>query len=264
LQRKGNDQSDRRSNEVEGALASIATHAANMGHETFSESKNRSIGMFTTPHNQSLTNLRRVDRLVIIGAGGHARACLEVLTQQTEFDVVGCLADSTYGELQRPYLGELDQLGGLTSAGVTHAFIAVGDSASRKHLSAVAGRQGLVLASAISPHAIVSSTAQVGRNVLVMHGAVVNAFAVIEDGVIINTSASIDHDCVVEEWAHVAPGATLGGDVAVGPHALVGIGAVILPGLKIGARATVGGGSVVVSDVPEGKTVFGNPAKPRP
>jgi UDP-2-acetamido-3-amino-2,3-dideoxy-glucuronate N-acetyltransferase len=43
--------------------------------------------------------------------------------------------------------------------------------------------------------------------------------------------------------------------------AAIGAGAVILPGVIIGSHATVGAGSVVVKNVPNGKTVIGNPAK---
>jgi acetyltransferase-like isoleucine patch superfamily enzyme len=43
--------------------------------------------------------------------------------------------------------------------------------------------------------------------------------------------------------------------VTIYPHAT------ILPGVRVGDGATVGAGSVVLKDVPEGASVFGNPAK---
>jgi UDP-2-acetamido-3-amino-2,3-dideoxy-glucuronate N-acetyltransferase len=44
--------------------------------------------------------------------------------------------------------------------------------------------------------------------------------------------------------------------------ASLGSGAVILGGIRIGERAVVGAGAVVTRDVPAGKTVVGNPARP--
>lgn len=41
----------------------------------------------------------------------------------------------------------------------------------------------------------------------------------------------------------------------------IGISAIILKGVRIAAGATVGPGAVVISDVPEGATVLGNPAR---
>jgi acetyltransferase-like isoleucine patch superfamily enzyme len=43
--------------------------------------------------------------------------------------------------------------------------------------------------------------------------------------------------------------------------ASIGANATILPGLTIGSNACIGAGSVVTKNVPDGKTVFGNPAE---
>ena len=50
-------------------------------------------------------------------------------------------------------------------------------------------------------------------------------------------------------------------DVVIKQGAFIGAGAIILPGVSIGEKAIVGAGSVVVSDVEDGATVAGVPAK---
>jgi len=45
--------------------------------------------------------------------------------------------------------------------------------------------------------------------------------------------------------------------------ARIEVNATILPGKVIGGDAFVGTGAVVTKDVPDGITVFGNPAKPK-
>lgn len=45
--------------------------------------------------------------------------------------------------------------------------------------------------------------------------------------------------------------------------AAIGSNATILPGITIGEHALIGAGAVVTKDVPDGVTVFGNPAKER-
>jgi acetyltransferase-like isoleucine patch superfamily enzyme len=47
----------------------------------------------------------------------------------------------------------------------------------------------------------------------------------------------------------------------VGDRAWIGAAAVVIPNIRIGAGATVGAGAVVVTDVPDGVTVVGNPAR---
>jgi len=49
--------------------------------------------------------------------------------------------------------------------------------------------------------------------------------------------------------------------VSVGDDVWVGIGAIILKGVRIGCGARIGSGAVVTSDVADGASVFGNPAR---
>tara|TARA_A100001011_G_scaffold397646_1_gene499346 strand:+ start:8535 stop:8993 length:459 start_codon:yes stop_codon:yes gene_type:complete len=47
----------------------------------------------------------------------------------------------------------------------------------------------------------------------------------------------------------------------VNEGASIGSGSTILSGVSIGKNALIGAGSVVTKDIPDGKTVYGNPAK---
>ena len=53
----------------------------------------------------------------------------------------------------------------------------------------------------------------------------------------------------------------VGGFVKIGNFVTVHTGAKVLPRLKVGDNSVIGAGSVVTKNVPEGCTVFGNPAK---
>jgi maltose O-acetyltransferase len=58
-------------------------------------------------------------------------------------------------------------------------------------------------------------------------------------------------------------GKEFGRPVRIGSNVWIGGGAIILPGVSVGDDAIVGAGSVVTRDVPQGATVFGNPARVR-
>ena len=113
----------------------------------------------------------------------------------------------------------------------------------------------------VHPAATVVNSVTIGAGSVVLAGVVINANAVIGRGVIINSAAVIEHDVVVGDGAHVSPGAVLTGECQVDEGASVGANATVLPGVRIGARAMIGAGAVVLTDVTEGSTVAGNPAR---
>lgn len=142
---------------------------------------------------------------------------------------------------------------------------AVGGGRGRERLQLLDEMGALELRSisAIHPRAFVAADAVLGDACQVMPMAVICAMARLGRGVIVNTAASVDHDCVLGDGVHVAPGARLCGEVVVGRGAFIGAGAIVLPRLKIGDDAVVGAGAVVTLDVEPGRTVLGNPARPR-
>ena len=59
----------------------------------------------------------------------------------------------------------------------------------------------------------------------------------------------------------VSPGATVSGTVTMGEGAMMGAGSTVIQNRTIGAWVTVGAGAVVVTDLPDGVTAIGVPAR---
>ncbi len=203
-------------------------------------------------------------RVLIVGAGGHARVCLEALQDDPVHLVVGAVSSDGTGiaGLGVPVVGLDADLGRLAREHeVDRVFVAIGDNAARSAVTHRCDADGLPAETAISRFAMVSSTAIVHAGSALLPGSVVNAGTTIGRGSIVNTNASIDHDCVVGEFVHVAPGVAIAGGVRIGSGTLIGLGARVLPNIAIGARVVVGAGAVVVNDVPDGAMVTGVPAR---
>lgn len=199
--------------------------------------------------------------VVIVGNGGHARACVDAWSTDAELAPAGYTGPAEGDVLGLTYLGDDSDLAALVAAGATTAFVALGSNRLREKVSIDCLAAGLSLATIVAPTAQIGQTAALGAGTIVLHRAVVGARAVVGDGCIINTSSSIDHDCVVGDYAHIAPGVHISGTVRIGAGAMIGVGASIIPGITIGEGATVGAGAVVIRDVPPGRTVVGVPAR---
>jgi sugar O-acyltransferase (sialic acid O-acetyltransferase NeuD family) len=207
-------------------------------------------------------------RIVIVGAGGHARSVIEALrTGEGDVEPVACTdpdparAGSILDGV--PVIGNDDDLPGLLRDGVLGACIGLGgtgDNEPRRRLYELVRSLGFELAPIRHGGAQVALSSRLGAGTQVLAGAIVGAGARAGDNVIINTAAVVEHDCRVGDHAHLATGCSLGGGVRVGSGAHVGIGAVVLQGVTVGDRAVVGAGAVVIRDVPAGEIVVGCPA----
>lgn len=203
-------------------------------------------------------------KIVIVGAGDHAKVVVEALTAQADkFEVVGLVGQdaSTVSVMGFPVLGNDSRLPDLRDDGVDAAVIAVGSNALRMKLGDKVRAMGFNLPAIIHPSAWVSPSAHIGSGVMVMARAIVGTLACLEDLVILNSGAIVEHDNRIGAGSHVAPGATLAGGALVGQRVLIGAGCTVCPYVKIGDDAVVGAGSVVVADIQGGVTVCGVPAR---
>lgn len=197
-------------------------------------------------------------RLVLIGAGGHAKVVLAAAK------AAGFAVEALYDDDPSRWGGEV--LGAPVRGPVssleegTPAVLAIGSNEARKRLAA---RHRFEWQTVVHPMAWIHESVALGPGTVVFAGAVVQPEAKLGAHVIVNTGATVDHDCEIGDYAHLAPGTHLAGNVAVGEGAFLGVGAAAIPGISIGAWTRVGAGGVVVKDLPPHVTAVGVPAKPR-
>jgi len=203
--------------------------------------------------------------VVILGASGHAKVCIEVLRATGRYRPCACLAPNSTIQtiLGVPVIRNSDSegLAKLRTEGVKDAFVALGDNHARDHVARVVEQLGFALITAVDPRAHVSPSARIGSGVLLMPGAIVNADAAVGDLSIVNSGAIVEHDCVIGRACHLAPRSVLAGNVTLGEWVFVGVGAVVRPDTRIGADVVLGAGTVVVRDVVGGATMVGVPAR---
>jgi sugar O-acyltransferase (sialic acid O-acetyltransferase NeuD family) len=207
---------------------------------------------------------RMAKRLILFGAGGHAKVMAEAWLAANEGGEIAFLDDSANAATRTP-LGHAVKGGrGWLEATWPEApvALAIGNNKARDLLIDTLRASGRQLATIVHPAAVVSPSARLGEGCFLAAGSIVNAEAELAEGVIVNTGASVDHDGRIGRCAHIAPGARLCGNVRIGARSLIGVGSALIPGTEIGEDVVIGAGSVVIGPVPDGQTWVGSPARP--
>ncbi len=202
-------------------------------------------------------------QLVIYGAGGHGRVCLD-MARAAGWAVAGfCDSAAQKGSRIHGCAVIANDPTELAADAASLAFLpAVGRQDGRRRTMLAMDKTGLVLATVIHPAAVVSPHAVIGDGTVVMPGAIVAIDASIGRGCIINHGASVDHDNQLSDGAKIGPGSHLAGGVSVGAWANIGAGCIFIPGVSVGAGATIGAGAVVTQDIDANVTAVGIPARP--
>jgi acetyltransferase EpsM len=210
-------------------------------------------------------------RLIVVGAGGHAREVCAYIRElgrdEACPELVGVVDDGKpAGDWNgTSVLGTVTDLGRLAGGaeGRWLYLTAIGDNRARADCVARIGAASPAMSPWMlrHPRAVISADARVGHGTCVAPGAVITSNAMIGRHCIVNVNASVSHDSVVEDFANINPGAVIAGNVTVGRGAYVGAHATVINGVRLGEWAIIGAGAVVIHDIPAGVTAVGVPAR---
>jgi sugar O-acyltransferase (sialic acid O-acetyltransferase NeuD family) len=204
-----------------------------------------------------------VDRIVILGAGGHGREVHDVIDAinriERTYVIAGFLDDREPDErrLMAPYLGPLDALGSVDACFV----IGIGEGSVRRKVAQVAERAAPGAPPLVHPSALVGSLVSYGVGTIVCGHSSLSTSVTIGRHVSLNPGCTVGHDAVLEDYVTVLPGASISGNVHLGEACTVGTNATVIQGTRVGRGTKVGAGAVVIRDLPDHVTAVGVPAR---
>lgn len=184
-----------------------------------------------------------MEKLLILGAGGHGRFVLETAELQREYDEIAFLDDLYEENLVNKLniIGKIKDYKSLLHK-YKNAFVAIGNNEKRVELIEELLDFGYEVPVLIHPRAYLSSFSKVGKGTVLLAGSVVNVNTIIGLGNIININSSVDHDCILEDGCHVCSGAVVRSMVKLEKMTLVGAGAVIESGQVLKNKSIILGG----------------------
>ncbi len=182
--------------------------------------------------------------ILLVGAGGHAKAIVEALESHALMAYVDSEAapwlaaqhiddDEVVLQSAEP-ANFIMGLGGVTRDALERRF-----SLFERYLGS-----GRAAPAVCHPAAHVSPSAQLEAGAIILAGAIVQPGAVVGRAAIVNSGAIVEHDSRLGAGSHLAPRAVLLGAVTVGRCAMIGAGAIVLPQGEVGDGILVAANSL--------------------
>ncbi len=192
--------------------------------------------------------------IILVGGGGHCKACIDVIEQQKQFRISGVIdIPDMIGKtiITYPIIGCDDDIPNLTEK-YKYFLITIGQiklSKIRQNIFNNLKSFNIFFLLVISPLAYVSPHSRIGNGTIVMHGAIVNAGADIGENCIINTHAIIEHDVRIENHCHISTTAVVNGGAYIGRNSFIGSKSMIREGVTIEKATVISAGSIVMADI---------------
>lgn len=205
------------------------------------------------------------EEIILIGGGGHCKACIDVIEQENRFSIMGIIdVPENIGQTILGY-SIIDHDNNIKNYVDRYNFlITVGyikKAELRLSLFKEINSLGGSFPSIISPKAHVSKHASIGKGTIIMHGAIVNSSAIIDDNCIINNLALVEHDTIVGGNTHISTGAIVNGACVIGSNCFIGSGTVINQGIHLNSDIIIGSASIVRKNITKPGIYASNPLK---
>jgi len=197
-------------------------------------------------------------KLVLIGAGGHAKVCFDIAQKMNQWDEIIVLddnPDNDYFEID----GSLKEAP--KYAEDSDFFVAIGDNEIRMSITKKLYELNVSITNLTHPKATIASNVTIKEGTVIMAGVVINSATKIGKGCIINTSSSIDHDNNIGDFVHISPGSHLGGTVHIGDKSWLGMNTGVIQNVSIVNDVIIGAGGVVINSIDKPGKYIGVPVK---
>ena len=186
------------------------------------------------------------NKIIIIGSGGHALSCFEVISKIKKFKIIGFVDKKNTSTKTLKLIGNDSDLIELRKK-YKNAFIGVGQiksSSKRNEIYFKLKKNNFYLPKIISVSSLVSKNCFIDEGTIVMNYSHVNINSTIGKACIINTGSNIEHDVQIGDFVHISTGAIINGNVKIGSNCFIGSGAIVHNGVEIGKNSIISAGKV--------------------
>lgn len=200
-------------------------------------------------------------KIAIIGAGGHAKVIIDIISEIGNYVIVGFFDDNKFGTFCNiPILGKINEINIINkNIEIDTYIIGIGNDRIRQNIYET--HKNINWDTLIHPKTIISKTSIINYGTVICAGSIIQTEANIGKHCIVNTNSNIDHESKIGDFCSICPGVTICGQVIINNCTMIGANSVIIQNINIGNNCIIGAGSVVIRDIQDNQKVVGNPIK---
>ncbi len=199
--------------------------------------------------------IRKPRELLILGTGGHARACGDIAISSGYFARVFYVGEvACPGSIESAKMDVIGSDRDLPALRRTfaHAFVGVGflrSCAVRVRLFETLVNLDFSIATLICSSAYTSTSSVIGRGTIVMPQSVVGSNVTVGVNSILNSGCIVEHDSQIGAQTHVSTGVIINGACRVGDRVFIGSGSVLRQEINVRQDSYIKMGTAVKSDI---------------
>lgn len=194
--------------------------------------------------------------ILIIGNGGHANSCIDVIEAEKKYKIFGIISNKQNDQSKKyPIIGTDNDLKKIVTdcENVIIAFGSIKDPYLRINKYKMLKELGYRFPIIKSPHAYVSSSAKIGEGSIIMHHSMINSNSVIGKNCIINSKSLIEHDVKIGDHVHISTSAVVNGSTQINDETFVGSNSVVGENVKIGKKCIISAGFFINRNMDDGE-----------
>jgi len=184
-------------------------------------------------------------KILILGTGGHAKSCIDLISKCTEYNLIGLISKNS-NEIGKKILdinviGSDENLINLKkkSKNLMIGIGFLGNSKKKELLYSKVLNMGFKIPTIISPLSYISKYAKIEDGVNIFHNCIIGPDSLIKHGVLINNKCLVEHDVRIEKFAHVSTSCVINGNSSIGANSFIGSGTLVKNNSRIKSNSFI-------------------------
>lgn len=211
--------------------------------------------------------LKKIKKLVIVGAGETAEIAYEYFMYDSEYEVVAFSVESQYLEKEKLFdlpVVPFEDVENHYPPNFHEVFVAVSYTQLnrvRTRLYHLVKQKGFKVASYISSKAFIWRNVEIGENCFIFENNVIQYQVKIGNNVVLWSGNHIGHQSNIHDNCFISSQVVISGYCEIGENCFLGVNSCLADHVKVGKDCVIGAGAVVTKNTEHEKIYKGNPVQ---